>query len=366
MPTVGIDYFYVGTSRSHSIFIDTPQVLNPEIIYPFVLTYSISEPDNFECLTSRSVDWVGEGCSISQESAHEIRVNLWHTKLVKVEGQGVTELGYHAAVIGLVMLVACVALTTGLCISDKNMRNYMQAPNFREVQMSDTPSSARSEENKESQEAESLEFNRRKEDQAENKDNSEGSRRVTMQLEPADTATLLFHPSMNLYRQQPGNRRAASLLHLFAVLFSEFCVLGVGLSPRVHFAFDHHEIFLGITLAQIFISISGLVLVQALSFVLMVLNQVGDLGITKKYLGMCISIVLIVTCYGASVILALASPYAYTKFWALCFLACVPLELLVFQNIWWLVNYLLFHNQGLVSIISNSTFFKSPTSGPDS
>ena len=105
---------------------------------------------------------------------------------------------------------------------------------------------------------------------------------------------------------------------------------------------------------------------QALSFVLMVLNQVGDLGITKKYLGMCISIVLIVTCYGASVILALASPYAYTKFWALCFLAYVPLELLVFQNIWWLVNYLLFHNQGLVSIISNSTFFKSPTSGPDS
>ena len=356
-PIVGIDYFYVGASESCSITLETPEVLNPEIVHPLVLTYPTQETEDFQCLTSRSIDWVNEGCTILQDSPREIRVNLWHTKLVKVESQGSTQIGYHAAGIGLGMLAVCLALTTGFCIGDRSMKNYMQAQNVREVNEPDSASSPRSLEMKESPEG-SPEAKQKRENAFESTDNAGRVRRVTLQLEPEDTAALLFHPSLNLYRPQPGYRRAASVLHLFAVLFAEFCVAGVALNPSVHFTFDRHALFLGITSTQMFISIGGLILVQACSFGLMLLNQVGDLGITKKYLGMCISIVIVVSCFGTTMVLGLAYPYTYTKFWAICFLSYVPVELLVFQNIWWLANYLLFKNKGIAGMLSNTIAFK--------
>jgi hypothetical protein len=150
---------------------------------------------------------------------------------------------------------------------------------------------------------------------------------------------ILFHPCLNVFLKQEADRRPASVLHLSSVLFAEFLSIGGMFNNKFNDVFDADGNFLGFSKAQLTTGCVGMLFAQFLSVGVTWLNQAGDLSYTKRYLGIAVSTLVIIFASGVGIVLSLAYPAIYTMYWTLAFGVAALAELLVFQNVLWLVVY---------------------------
>jgi predicted permease len=143
------------------------------------------------------------------------------------------------------------------------------------------------------------------------------------------------------------------VLHIAAVVFLDIVVLGAVVNPS-YGMFDKDGKFVAITLSQVILFMVGCGVTQLLSMCLMVLNQVEDVNVTRKYLGMAISVAIVASCASVTTALTLSYPRKYSLAWTIAFGIVLLLEVVVFQSIWWFVNCRVFRNKRILELSISS------------
>jgi hypothetical protein len=152
------------------------------------------------------------------------------------------------------------------------------------------------------------------------------------------TPNLVYHPIFNVYKSQPGDRRAASVLHFSAIVLSEFVIIGGMFNPDINKVFDDDGNFLKFSSGQVIFLCIGMVATQLLSACLMYLNSVHDQGATKRLLGMGLSTLAILITSCTSMILSISYPSNYSLYWVICFCCFLVVEIVIFETLLWVVN----------------------------
>ena len=328
---IDINYYAIGEYSYYSFEIqEARKEISIDIRSPFLINFLINEPGSYKCQQLRGSQWINEGCEIKNQTDKSILVETWHVSTYRIVRTKSTQRGITALIVDISMIAICLMLTSIFCITDKTKANYIQAP-F----VPDSPESPRNyvPENNPEEEQKKEEF-----------DSRDPTKKLTVassidSFRSVQIPAILYHPWFNIIASQNGERRAASTLHMFAVLFGEFLAVGALYNPGLYEVFDENDKFRWFGVGQIVVMSIGVVLVQMVSVLLTYLNQVNDFTITKKYLGMTISSILIVFCSGLSLIFAYSYPHKYSLFWVLSFLVVVFFEVSVAQNLLWLVHY---------------------------
>lgn len=356
IPIVGVYVFSSGFIENYSTLIEIPTQFEPELPEPILINYETKESEDFICEVSKGTQWITEGCDISQDFSDKLVVKIWHTRLVRITSHGNVETSYLAIFSASAMLVICISMSGFFYFSDRTKRDYIETPKIIEFADINLQSSPRN--------AEILSL--RKEEQKapeEIMENKGDMAEIRIEIEPNDVSLILIHPYLNIFISQSNNRRSTTVLRLFAVLFTEFIVLGFGLNPYFHQVLDNDLKFVGFSNRQYVIFIIGFLVAQEVSVMLMALNPNGNTSITKRILAFTISLVLIVFCYILVIFMAFSYPKAYSKYWILAFTIVVPIELLVCQNLFWLVAWKLAKRANLANATMASRSVNVRTEG---
>ena len=322
---IDINYYAVGEYNFYTYSIhEARKEISIDIKSPFFITFLIDKAGSYICQQLRANRWINEGCEIVNQTDKSVTIETWHVSTYRVIRTKSTEHGVVALVVDITMIALCLILTSLFCIIDKSKGNFIQAPFVPDSV--DSPRSYNSEPKQSVYES------------------TDPINKLTVassieSLKPIKVPVLLYHPWFNIFQSQNGERRAASTFHMFTVLFCEFLAVGLLFNPDLHQIFDENDKFQDFSLIQITLMSSLMIFVQLVSILLTYLNQVDDFTITKKYLAMTISSILIVFSSGLSLIFAYTYPHKYSLFWVLSFAVVVFLEVSVVQNLIWLLNY---------------------------
>ena len=349
---VNIMHYVVGIYHDYTIeFFDSDKEISLDLNSPFYIEFKLDTPGNYKCQQLRGEMWIDEGCTITNQSDTYLTVVTWHVSAYRLVKTQNTERGYSALIAEGIMLFICLSSVIILCIVDKEKNNYIQA-----AFVPDTPDSPRNSD----KDVNEIDITKRGSVQ------SPGSvLRSGTGLENYRTVqypTILYHPWLSIVFRQNGERRAFSVLHLFAVLFTEFLATGLLFNNKIHSVFDENDGFVGFSKAQVIFFVSGLTLAQMLSGLLTNLNQINDFTITKKYSGMGLTAILITFTAGVSLLFAFTYPAKYSFAWTIVFLIVALVDLVVFASIHWLINYKFMKaNMDETSISRNMRVFTTET-----
>jgi hypothetical protein len=330
-PVVDINYYSIGEYKSFTYKIKGARdEISIEIVKPFSIWFFVEETGNFKCQQLRGGAWINEGCEIVNITDGLVEIASWHLSTFRIVKSKSTDRGIVALIVNISMIAACLVLTSVFCVADKSKANYIQAP-F----VPDSPDSPRNE---------PQEVNYDEQKKKEVYEGRDSAPHLTLassieSLKPYKPPVIIYHPWFNLIYTQNGERRAASTLHMFSVLFGEFLAVAVLFNPNLYEVFDENDQFTGFSKSQIIVSVVLFLVIQGVSILLVYLNQVNDFTITKKYLGMSISALFIVACSGISLIFAYSYPHKYGLYWVGTYLIVVVGELAIFQNLYWLAHY---------------------------
>ena len=328
---IDINYYAIG---EYSFYTYTMQAARKEISIdiksPFFITFLIEKAGSYICQQLRASQWINEGCEIVNQTEKSVTIETWHVSMFRVVRATSTEYGVVALAVDISMLAICLILTSIFCITDKSKANYIQAP-----YTADSPDSPRNfiPENNPEEVREKKDF-----------ESTDPSKKLTVassieSFKSFQTPAILYHPWFNIFQMQNGERRAASTLHMFTVLFGEFLGVGSLFNPNLYEVFDENDKFRGFSLTQVVLMATLIALVQLVSILLTYLNQVNDFTVTKKYLGMTISSILILFSSGVSLIFAYTYPHKYSLFWVLSYAVVAFIEVSFVQSLFWLVHY---------------------------
>lgn len=330
-PVVFISYFEIGSYISFNTQLYSKlKQLTPDLLKPFFIDYYSLNSKDIACQQLRGDYWIDEGCKIEKLSKSVTRLSSWHISTYKISKTNNTQIGYSAIVTESIMLILSICFVTLFCVVDRS--KYSLIPQYAEFHGINSPRGNEEEKNEyEIVDGEKVSIERKN-----------PVRATFDELRVPVVHILVYHPTFNVCKQQNGERRAASVLHLSAVMFSEFAVVGGMYNPYLHSVFDSEGKFNGFSNEQIFVFVFGMVAVQVFSVALMFLNQVDDSTITKRYIGVGISTFLIAANSVISIILAVSYPSNYSLYWVLSFFCCLALDLSLFQSIYWALNVKVF------------------------
>lgn len=306
--TIDINYFHVGSYNAFNIhFEQAVKEVQIDLLQPFTILFNLKHPGKYSCVQLKTGRWVNEGCKLKNPSETAVSLTSWHVSTYKVVNSSSTKRGYFSLITELVLLALTFIAVTVFCIKDKSKSLLM--PERIDL---DSPRKG-------------------------GKDNEDLPGKLPEKF--SKSQEILFHPCLNVFLKQEADRRPASVLHLSSVLFAEFLSIGGMFNNKFNDVFDADGNFLGFSKAQLTTGCVGMLFAQFLSVGVTWLNQAGDLSYTKRYLGIAVSTLVIIFASGVGIVLSLAYPAIYTMYWTLAFGVAALAELLVFQNVLWLVVY---------------------------
>jgi hypothetical protein len=312
---VDINYYEVGTYDSLSILLsEVVKEVQIDLMEPFTLNFVLEHPGDFSCVQLKGKKWVDEGCKVRNNSDSSVTMTSWHVSTFKVVHSSSTKRGYLSLATEILMLLLTIFTVSFFCIIDKNKTHYLAGAFDLE-----SPRSA----NKDL-------------------DSPDDSPRKEEIQKLSQIPKILYHPTLNVFLSQNSDRRAASSLYFSSVLFAEFLSIGGLFNPKFNEIFDAEENFLSFSKAQITTGCVGLLFSQFLSAGVICLNQPGDSGFTKRYLGMAVSTLVIVFGSGIGIVFSLTYPAIYSFYWTVTFAGVFIVELVVMQNLAWLVLFKVF------------------------
>lgn len=393
MAIIDVRLFKVGIWEKSTVKFYKEKEFHPDLLTPMIIQYNFHSSAHFECLQLREDSWVEEGCRVINQTS-KFTLAIWHMSLYKLIYYGDFSLGYSSLITEFLLISLCISGTIFFCAIDTSYKNSLQSMSYQE------PDSPKSSEKVKFRSGSRVfedhkldEINQRVDDpniNYENKDdqspNSEehkdfpsaelkppnsdlriemrlDSRPVNMSIETGknkiikyimsddknnkgmaqfEYPNLLYHPILNIIMKQLGNRRVTSFLHLFAVLFFEFMAIGIAMNPGLYRIFDANNNFNGVEYLQIYIFVVGTFLSQSLSMGLMILNEINNHSLVRKFTAIGISVFTMFISAVISGYLGLVYPAVYSFYWTMAFLVYIVIDFLVFQMILWRISIMIF------------------------
>lgn len=378
---IDLRLFKVGTYEKNTIHFIKQAEVHSDFVVPVIVKYNIYSTAHFECKQFRDSNWFDEGCKIVNQTS-EFKLAIWQMSIYKLLYFGEKSLLNWALLTELAMIIACLAGTSAFYFLDHGKKPSIFAPTYHELEcLKSKAKSIKSEESKLDEieimkivgsekipEPSHQEKNLIASDDKSSKlDQSNDSKleipqesqnhpkespqdaqftltddMQTIEILEYSFPDLMYHPTRNLKIPQPGLRRMASFLHLFAILFSHMMTIGLAINPEISKVFDPEYNFLGMNGLQVLIMFAGVFLTQFMSFGIMLLNKVNDNSITKKISSMGISAFAISLSSGVSAYLSSNYPAVYNNYWASSFIGFSLIEYWIFQKAMWKLNMLFF------------------------
>ena len=325
LPVIDISYFKVGYFQTFNVrFNSLVQQVQGELSEPYFIDYVLQSHEDLTCLQLRGEYWIDEGCNFEVLNKTKGRLTSWHLSAYSVVESGEVRIGYWAVVTESVMLLLTIFVVALFCMVDK-AKSQLVHPDYQVL------STQRDQVEYEIIDGEKVPVEKR--------------RASFNDIRTSETPSILYHPVLNITNSQAGDRRAASVLHFSAVVFAEFVFIGGLFNPQINKVFDEEGNFTEFSIEQVTFLCAGLVITQGLSACLMCLNQVNDIGVTKRFICMGLSSVSIIITAGFSMVLAITYPALYSFYWTICFFGFLVIEVLVFESILWMVNLKVFRRE---------------------
>ena len=304
--TLEINYYHVGSYNAFNInFEQAVKQVQIDLLQPFTVLFNLDHPGDFSCVQLKGPKWVNEGCKLSNSSQTSVSMTSWHVSTFKVVNSSSTKRGYFSLVTELVLLALTIFAVTLFCVKDKTDGQLLAGP-F---------------------EVESPRSKHKFDQDSPNK----------LPEKHQKSLEILFHPSLNIFIRQEADRRPASVLYLSSVLFAEFLSIGGMFNNKFNDIFDSDGKFVGFSKAQLTTGCVGILFAQFLSIGVTCLNQANDFSYTKRYLGMAVSTLVIMFGSGIGIVFSLTYPEIYSMYWTFVFGGVALVEMLVVQNVLWLV-----------------------------